>query len=75
MRIKSRFSGPDTEVSLDYIVRRGNNGDWRISNVWFSGVSGTDIQQKEFASFLRKGGAQRLITKLDEIILGLSKEG
>jgi len=75
MRIKSRFSGPDTDVALDYIVRRDNNGVWRISNVWFSGVSGTDIQQKEFASFLRKGGAQRLIAKLDEIISGLSKEG
>ena len=75
MRVKSRFTGPDTDVSLDYLVRRDSHGDWRVSNVWFDGVSGTDIQQQEFASFLRKGGAEGLIVKLDEVILGLSQEG
>jgi len=75
LRIKSHFSGPDTDVALDYLVRRNAQGSWRISNVWFDGVSGTDIQQKEFASFLRKGGAARLMAKLDEIITNLGREG
>ena len=73
-RIKSHFSGPDTDVALDYIVRRDGRNNWRISNVWFNGVSGTDIQHKEFASFLRKGGADQLIAKLDEIISFLGQE-
>jgi len=74
IHIKSHFSGPDTDVALDYRLRRDAQGVWRINNVWFDGVSGTDIQQKEFASFLRRGGAARLLAKLDEIITMLARD-
>lgn len=73
-RAKSRFLGAGGRAtSLDYLLLR-DGPRWRIVNVWFDGVSGTDIQRAEFEVFLRDGGASRLITRLDELIERLGKE-
>jgi len=74
IHIRSRFKGPDTDVPLDYMVHRDGSDQWRIRNVWFDGVSGTDIQQQEFSALLRDGGVARLTAKLDEIIAALSQQ-
>lgn len=67
-RVRSIFIGATgRQTQLDYVVRR-NDDEHRIVNVYFDGVSGTDIQRGEFAVFLREGGAARLMAKLDELI-------
>jgi ABC-type transporter MlaC component len=63
----SLFHRPaDPPVQLDYALLRGAAG-WRIVDVWFDGVSGTRIQHDEFAAFLRRGGAEQLLRRLDEV--------
>ena len=46
---------------------------WRIINICFGGVSGTDIQRAEFEVFLRDGGATRLRERLDELIRNIER--
>ncbi len=72
-RVRSTFVAADGEqTQLDYVVLSGVGG-MRIVNVYFDGVSGTDIQRGEFAVFLREGGASRLMAKLDELIAAQSR--
>jgi len=73
-RASSRFlSASGGATALDYALL-DDGGGWRILNVWFDGVSGTDIQRAEFEAFLRDGGAERLKAKLDELIAALATE-
>jgi phospholipid transport system substrate-binding protein len=70
-RVSGRFmSAGGSATDLGYAVHRSAAG-WRIVNVWFDGVSGTDIQRAEFEVFLRNGGVERLKGKLDELITRL----
>jgi ABC-type transporter MlaC component len=67
-RLSGKFIAADGDSTvLTYDVRR--RGDrWRIINILFDGVSGTDIQRAEFEVFLRDGGAARLRDKIDALI-------
>jgi phospholipid transport system substrate-binding protein len=73
--VRSLFHRPaDPPVQLDYALLRGAAG-WRIVDVWFDGVSGTRIQHDEFAAFLRRGGAEQLLRRLDEVSARLESGG
>jgi ABC-type transporter MlaC component len=72
-RVRSLFVDADGDTTqLDYVVRDTAVGP-RIVNVYFDGVSGTDIQRREFAAFLREGGAQALLRRLDALIADLAQ--
>lgn len=72
-RLSGEFIAGDGDVTaLTYDIRQQGKR-WRIINISFGGVSGTDIQRAEFEVFLRDGGATRLSEKLDELIRSIER--
>lgn len=73
-RLSSKFVQADGDVTdLTYDLRR-EDSRWRIINISFGGVNGTDIQRAEFETFLRRGGAASLLDKLDVLIGDIEHE-
>ena len=62
----------DVTALTDDVRRQGNS--WRIINISFGGVSGSDTQCAEFEVFLRDGGATLLSEKLDELIRSIERD-
>jgi hopanoid biosynthesis associated membrane protein HpnM len=74
-RLSAEFVDADGDVTgLSYDLR-AQGERWRIINISFDGVSGTDIQRAEFEAFLRDGGTARLVEKLDALIVYLQGNG
>lgn len=55
----------DEPVQLDYLVKQGAGGDWRIEDVYLSGtISELATRRSEFTSVLDRGGAAALVEAL-----------
>ncbi|HEY8612165.1 MAG TPA: ABC transporter substrate-binding protein [Roseomonas sp.] len=55
----------DAPVQLNYLMRPGANGGWRIVDVYLTGtISELASRRSEFAAVLREGGAERLVGEL-----------
>ena len=73
-RLSSQFVEADGEATdLTHDLHRVGNR-WRISNISYGGVSGTDIQRAEFEVFLRQGGSASLLGKLDALISAIERD-
>ena len=73
-RLSGMFVAADGDsTALTYDVRR-HEDRWRIINISFDGVSGTDIQRAGFEVFLREGAAARLRDKLDALIRTMEQD-
>lgn len=55
----------DEPVQLDYLMKQGAGGDWRIEDVYLSGtISELATRRSEFTSVLDRGGAPALVDAL-----------
>lgn len=53
-------------VTINYMMRRGGQGDWQISDVYLDGtISQLATQRSEFYSILRRQGVDGLISTLN----------
>ena len=57
----------DEKVSLDYLMRRGPDGNWKIIDVYLSGtVSELASRRSEFGAVLQRDGADGLVHLLEQ---------
>jgi phospholipid transport system substrate-binding protein len=55
----------DEPVQLDYLMKQGASGEWRIEDVYLSGtISELATRRSEFTSVLDRGGAPALVDAL-----------
>jgi phospholipid transport system substrate-binding protein len=66
--VQSRIVKSNGEkVSLDYLMRQGADGGWKIIDVYLSGtVSELASRRSEFAAVLQREGADGLIRLLEQ---------
>jgi phospholipid transport system substrate-binding protein len=64
--VHTKLLRPNAEpVQLDYLMKQGAGGDWRIEDVYLSGtISELATRRSEFTSVLDRGGAPALVDAL-----------
>jgi len=73
VRVRCDLSESDGEiVKLDYVLHRAVDG-WRVTNVWFDGVSERQIRGAEFSSIIRREGFDSLMKRLAATITAMGK--
>jgi phospholipid transport system substrate-binding protein len=72
--IESKIVRSDGEpVQLNYVFRQGENG-WKIIDIYLSGtISEMARMRSDFSDTIRKGGADALISVLEQKITELKK--
>lgn len=67
--IRSRLiKGDGGSVNFDYVLRQ-SNGQWRIVNILFDGVSDLAIKRSEYRAVLQRDGFSALIEILEEKVI------
>ncbi len=67
--IRSRLiKGDGSSVNFDYVLRQ-SNGQWRIVNILFDGVSDLAIKRSEYRAVLQRDGFSALIEILEEKVI------
>lgn len=56
-----------TPISLNYRMRQAADGAWKIIDVYYGAISQLTTRRSDFAAPLASGGAQGLITHLNEL--------
>jgi phospholipid transport system substrate-binding protein len=66
--VQSRIVKSNGEkVSLDYLMRRGADGSWKVIDVYLSGtISELASRRSEFAAVLQRDGAEGLVRLLEQ---------
>jgi phospholipid transport system substrate-binding protein len=64
--VHTKLLRPNNEpVRIDYLMKQGASGDWRIEDVYLSGtISELATRRSEFTSVLDRGGAAALVDAL-----------
>lgn len=74
MVVKSMLMLPDEDdIEFEYILSRGDSGQWRIINVLVDGVSDLALKRAEYSNILSKEGFDALLNKLSEKISGYAR--
>jgi phospholipid transport system substrate-binding protein len=67
MVVKSMLILPDEDnIEFEYILSRGDSGQWRIINVLVDGVSDLALKRAEYSNILSKEGFDALLNELSE---------
>lgn len=66
MLVRTKLTGPEKVVTLDYILHKDATGQWRVINVVANGVSDLSVKRAEYSALLKRSGFPALMGRLRE---------